>query len=153
QLVFYRTVTPAKKDDSTLKSETTLCHWKRGSSAAVPVRQAVAAASLGARMQAPPLSPAASALTQPSPPPAGELTPKDKPDFLPGHVVSDQAPLSFSQDGKSVSFGVVAPPPKAAVKDNPSVELWHYKDDFIQPMQKARYVATPKTYRAVFHLA
>src|SRR5262249_42309609 len=39
-------------------------------------------------------------------------------------------------------------------KDKITVELWHYRDDFIQPMQRVRGGQdTNRTYSAVVHLA
>jgi dienelactone hydrolase len=75
--------------------------------------------------------------------------------FKDGMVLSDRGALSFSDDGMRLFFGV-APPPvvaKDAGKDKAVVELWHWNDGFIQPMQKARAAQEKNhTYRAVAHL-
>lgn len=81
--------------------------------------------------------------------------------FKPGYVISEHGAINFSQDGGKVFFGV-APPAEldkdeseeaAASDDKVSVDLWHWKDDYIQPMQKARAEQERnRSYRAVFHL-
>lgn len=80
--------------------------------------------------------------------------------FRAGMAVSDKGSLSFSQDGSRL-FLAVAPPPEPE-KDPDSeipadekvlVDLWHWKDDYIQPMQKVRAAQDRnRTYRAVFHI-
>jgi dienelactone hydrolase len=78
--------------------------------------------------------------------------------FHKGMVLSTQAGLSFSADGARLYFGVApAPAPKAENKaasdeDKVVVDLWHWKDDFIQPMQKVRAAAERnRSYRGVYH--
>ncbi|MBP6821597.1 MAG: hypothetical protein KA368_08640, partial [Acidobacteria bacterium] len=65
--------------------------------------------------------------------------------FRSGMVISERGGISFSQDGGELFLGV-APPPEPE-KDPNVVELeeekvvadlWHWKDDYIQPMQKVR---------------
>jgi len=88
-------------------------------------------------------------------PSANEITP----DGLPkGFVVSDKGNVSFSKDGSRIFFGV-APPPAPVVKDDTpddekvSVDLWSWKDDFIQPMQKVRAtIERTRSYRAVYDI-
>ncbi len=80
--------------------------------------------------------------------------------FRSGFVISDNAPLSFSQDGSKLFLGVAPPsePEKEAnaaddSEDKVSVDLWHYQDDYIQPMQKVRATQERnRSYRAVVHL-
>jgi dipeptidyl aminopeptidase/acylaminoacyl peptidase len=75
-------------------------------------------------------------------------------------IVSDNGSLSFSRDGLHLFFGVAPPPPPEKDPDagppedeKVSVDLWHWKDDYIQPMQKVRAPQERnRTYRAVFHL-
>jgi dienelactone hydrolase len=73
-----------------------------------------------------------------------------------GMTVSEHAPLAFSPDGARLFFGVAPPEEKVQEKeseDKAVVELWHWKDDYVQPMQKARAVKEGKrTFRAVVHL-
>ncbi|MEO6725974.1 MAG: prolyl oligopeptidase family serine peptidase, partial [Blastocatellia bacterium] len=68
--------------------------------------------------------------------------------------------INFSQDGSRLFFGI-APPPEpekdpadaVAEEDKVSVDLWHWKDDYIQPMQKVRAEADRnRSYRAVYHI-
>ncbi len=74
-------------------------------------------------------------------------------------VVSDKGAVTFSKDGQRVFFGYAAKA-KAAVKDETpaedraSVDLWHWKDEHIQPMQKVQAtMERNRTYRAVYHVA
>ncbi len=75
-------------------------------------------------------------------------------------VISETAGINFSQDGARLFFGT-APPPEpekdaeadASSDDKVGVDLWHYKDDYIQPMQKVRAAADRnRSYRAVYHI-
>ncbi len=80
-----------------------------------------------------------------------------------GFVVSDRGPLGFSRDGSRLFFGASPPgppdrpegdaePPPAA--DRVVADLWHFRDDYIQPMQKVRVnQERNRTYRAVLHIA
>ncbi len=90
-----------------------------------------------------------------------------------GMVIADRGALSFSRDGSRLFFGVAppseqvpaaetgtegeAPPARAGAatqdEDAVSADLWHWKDDFIQPMQKVRATQErDRTYRAVVHI-
>src|ERR1035441_7402370 len=71
------------------------------------------------------------------------------PGFRQEFVISDQGTLSFSKDGTRVFFACAKPAPPAPDKkdeatDAPAddtkavVDLWSYKDDYIQPIQKVR---------------
>lgn len=80
--------------------------------------------------------------------------------FRPEFVVSEKASLSFSYDGSRLFVGNAPPPdpepdPNNAVPDEEkvSVDLWNWKDDYIQPMQKVRAIADrDKSYRGVWHI-
>jgi dipeptidyl aminopeptidase/acylaminoacyl peptidase len=94
-------------------------------------------------------------------PTATELVSIATPGFRQGFVISERGGISFSADGSRVFFGAAPPPepepdPDAdTVPDDEkvSVDLWHWKDDFIQPMQKVRAEQMRnRSYRAVFHL-
>ena len=74
-----------------------------------------------------------------------------------GMVVSDQATPQFSKDGQRLFVGTAPPPPPAAADGAPEprgVDLWHWKDPLIQPMQRVRaQQERNRSYRAVVHLA
>ncbi|HEV8483645.1 MAG TPA: prolyl oligopeptidase family serine peptidase, partial [Blastocatellia bacterium] len=92
--------------------------------------------------------------------PATEIASASIAGIRPGMVISDKANISFSLDGSSIFFGVAPPaePEKdeaedAASDDKVMVDLWHWKDDYIQPMQKVRAERDRnRSYRAVFNL-
>jgi dipeptidyl aminopeptidase/acylaminoacyl peptidase len=94
-------------------------------------------------------------------PQAEEIVSNDIPNLKAGMVINDRAAISFSLDGTKVFFGVGQPPEpdsdaneNAATDDKVSVDLWHWKDDFIQPMQKVRAnQERNRSYRAVYHKA
>jgi len=94
-------------------------------------------------------------------PQAKELVSSDTPGFRKGFVLSETASLSFSKDGGHLFFGAAPPLPPLpkehtgpATEDEVSFDLWNYKDDHIQPMQKARAKADhDRSYRAVYHIA
>jgi dipeptidyl aminopeptidase/acylaminoacyl peptidase len=81
--------------------------------------------------------------------------------FRAGMVISERASLSFSRDGGKLFLGVAPPtePEKDAeadaanADDKAVVDLWHWKDDYIQPMQKVRAEQDRnRSYRAVYHI-
>lgn len=92
---------------------------------------------------------------------ANELISTETPGFNPGMVISERGGINFTQDGSRL-FLSVAPPPEpekdadAVTPDDEKVmaDLWHWKDDYIQPMQKVRVEQERnRSYRAVYHLA
>ena len=92
---------------------------------------------------------------------AVELISTATPGFRQGFVISEQGGISFSGDGSRIFFGTAPPPepppdPEAVPipdEEKVSLDLWHWKDDFIQPMQKVRAnQMRNRSYRAVFHL-
>jgi dipeptidyl aminopeptidase/acylaminoacyl peptidase len=75
--------------------------------------------------------------------------------FHQGFVVNERAVLTFSKDGTRLFFGAAPPAAPehatAIVDDKPSFDLWNYKDDHIQPMQKVRAAADRfRSFRAVY---
>ena len=90
-----------------------------------------------------------------------ELVSPATPSFKPGWVISDRGNISFSSDGSRIFFGVAPAPEPAPSADEqvPAdekvvVDLWHWNDDFIQPMQKVRASQERnRSYRAVYHKA
>jgi dipeptidyl aminopeptidase/acylaminoacyl peptidase len=79
-------------------------------------------------------------------PAASVLAAGDMPGFRKEFVISDKGALSFSRDGKRLFFACAPPAPekKPDAADAPAddskavVDLWSYKDDYIQPIQKVR---------------
>lgn len=90
---------------------------------------------------------------------AREVVSNTTPGFRAGWVVSDKASPSFSRDGSRLFFGTSPGPgpEKEGVDDVPPEEkviadLWHWRDDFIQPMQKVRSTREQsRSYMAVVH--
>jgi dipeptidyl aminopeptidase/acylaminoacyl peptidase len=91
---------------------------------------------------------------------ATELVSTSVSGFRDGYVISERGSLSFSQDGSRLFFGIAPPADsekdaelESGVEDKVVVDLWHWKDDYIQPMQKVRAEQDRnRTYRAVYHL-
>ncbi len=85
---------------------------------------------------------------------AGARDPGLKKDNAP----AEQGALSFTRDGKRLFFGVAIPQPEKSKDDlldddKVSADLWSWKDDNVQSMQKARAeVERNRTFRAVYHL-
>jgi len=93
-------------------------------------------------------------------PQATEIVAVTSPGFRKEFVVSERANLSFSLDGSHLFLGS-APPPEP--EKNPDeeipadekvlVDLWHWKDDYVQPIQKVRAEQDRnRSYRAVYDL-
>jgi dienelactone hydrolase len=100
------------------------------------------------------------------------LNSKNTSGMQPGMALAERGPLSISEDGSKVFFAVGPPQAaqdKEATTEEPAaakgqkggkggdekvnVELWHWKDDFIQPMQKVRAGQEKgRTYSAVMHV-
>jgi dipeptidyl aminopeptidase/acylaminoacyl peptidase len=80
----------------------------------------------------------------------------------PGFEFAERGPVGFSRDGARI-YLAAAPAGRAERPAAPApdpgdervlADLWHWKDDYIQPMQKVRSAQErSRTYRAVFHLA
>ncbi|WP_103020456.1 alpha/beta hydrolase family protein [Salinibacter altiplanensis] len=71
-------------------------------------------------------------------------------------LVSEQAGLSFSANGARVFFGTAPTPPAPLEQDSlledeqVEVDVWHWQDPYLQPMQKERADdRKEQTYRAV----
>jgi len=89
---------------------------------------------------------------------ATEVVSTSSPGFRKDFVVSEKANLGFSLDGSHLFLGA-APPPEP--EKNPDegipadekvlVDLWHWKDDYVQPIQKVRAEQERnRSYRAVY---
>ncbi|MGC2658507.1 MAG: prolyl oligopeptidase family serine peptidase [Bryobacteraceae bacterium] len=90
-------------------------------------------------------------------PAAAELVSPDTHGFPSGWLVSDKPRITFSEDGNRIFFGTAPEPPAEKLPDDTpadervSVDLWSWKDDYIQPMQKVRAaVDRSRSYRAVY---
>ena len=89
---------------------------------------------------------------------AAELAGADTAGFCKEFVVSDRGRLAFSKDGTRVFFGVAPPQPEkkdasdaADDYEKAVVDLWSYKDDYVQPIQKVRAERDRnRTYTAVY---
>jgi dipeptidyl aminopeptidase/acylaminoacyl peptidase len=93
-------------------------------------------------------------------PKAVEIVSTTTSNFRPGFVLSEKAGLSFSQDGGRLFFGITAQPEPEKDPDSEAgndekviVDLWHWKDDYIQPMQRVRAEQDRnRSYRAIYHI-
>ena len=72
-----------------------------------------------------------------------------------GMAVSENGRLSFSKDGTKLFFGYAVPPQPEPAEDAPvplKVDIWSYKDQDLQPMQKVSADQEKKrSYTAVIH--
>jgi dipeptidyl aminopeptidase/acylaminoacyl peptidase len=98
-----------------------------------------------------------------------EIVSNATPGFRDGFVLFDRGPMNFSRDGSRL-FLSSAPAAVAAAADRESAspqqspapgasddkvlaDLWHWKDGFVQPMQKVRAAQErTRSYRAVWHV-
>ncbi len=93
-------------------------------------------------------------------PQASEAVSTVSPGFRKDFVISERANLSFSLDGGRLFLGTAPPPEpeKNADEETPAdekvlVDLWHWKDDYIQPIQRIRAEQDRnRSYRAVWHV-
>lgn len=146
QLVFFQSKATSA---ATTSAEVRIAHWKRSAAPSASALLTPSAALTGLSLVA----------LQAGTPGATDLTPAGKAEWKENMRIADQAGLSFSRDGNRVWFSLQTAPPATptvtptakAGGEKSSPELWHFKDDYIQPQQKVRYNARP-TYRAVFHI-
>jgi dienelactone hydrolase len=83
----------------------------------------------------------------------------DSPGIPPGWWVSEHGDLRFSENGRRVFFGTAPRPLPVAEGDSllpderVRLDIWHWQDDHIQPMQLLNVEADRRrTYEAVVHL-
>ncbi|MBS1859442.1 MAG: S9 family peptidase [Acidobacteria bacterium] len=87
---------------------------------------------------------------------AAAIAGADSPGFRKEFAVSDNGNLTFSKDGTRVFFGVAPAQPEKKADDTPEdekavVDLWSYKDEYIQPIQKVRAARDRnRTYTAAY---
>ncbi len=92
-------------------------------------------------------------------PQATEIVSIASPGFRKEFVVSERANLNFSLDGSRLFLGTAPPPEpeKSPDEEVPAdekvlVDLWRWKDDYVQPIQKVRAEQDRnRSYRAVYH--
>ena len=84
-----------------------------------------------------------------------EIAPAAAKGFPTGMAVSENGKPQFSKDGGRLFFGIAAAP-QPEPKDTPEpvkVDIWNWKDPFLQPMQKAQADEDKKrTLMCVMHL-
>ncbi|HEU0251749.1 MAG TPA: hypothetical protein VFR12_01875, partial [Pyrinomonadaceae bacterium] len=93
-------------------------------------------------------------------PQASEIVSITSPGFRKEMVVSERANLSFSLDGSRLFLGSAPPPDPEKNPDEelPAdekvlVDLWHWKDEYVQTIQKVRAEQDRnRSYRAVYDL-
>jgi dipeptidyl aminopeptidase/acylaminoacyl peptidase len=87
---------------------------------------------------------------------AGELAGAGTAGMPNGFAVSEHGRIEFAKDGSRLYFGCAPPPEPERPEDAPEllkVDIWHFQDPFLQPMQKVRAEDERKrSYRAVVHL-
>ncbi len=90
---------------------------------------------------------------------ASELASPASVGFPSGWKISDRASITFSKDGGRLFFGTMPQPQMERAPDTQladervSFDLWSWKDDYIQPMQKVRAAADrTRSYRATYDL-
>jgi len=93
---------------------------------------------------------------------AAELASPGTPGFRKEFAISDKRNLSFSKDGTLVFFGCAPPAAEktevagtdASSDDKAVVDLWSWKDDYVQPIQKVRAERDRnRTYMAAYRIA
>ena len=86
-----------------------------------------------------------------------QLASKESESIPEGWWVSEYGDLEFSENGKRLYFGT-APIPKPEPEEIPEhervdVDIWHWQDPYLQPMQKERLEEREQeNFRAVVHL-
>jgi len=81
--------------------------------------------------------------------------------FPPALVISDKGNLGFSRDGAAlyVAAGIPPRPPRDEEAELPKddkvvADLWHWKDELVQPMQRIRAnQERSRTYRGIYNIA
>ncbi|HEY3939585.1 MAG TPA: prolyl oligopeptidase family serine peptidase [Bryobacteraceae bacterium] len=88
---------------------------------------------------------------------ASEIVSEETAGFPAGWVISDRSTLDVSNGGRRIFFGTARKPPvekslsELPADERVSVDLWSWKDDHIQPMQKIRAaVERSRSYRAAY---
>ena len=93
-------------------------------------------------------------------PQATEIVSVNSDGFRKEMIVSERASLSFSLDGSRLFLGTApqpdpekTPDEEIAADEKVVVDLWHWKDDYLQTIQRVRAEQERnRSYRAVYHL-
>jgi dipeptidyl aminopeptidase/acylaminoacyl peptidase len=95
---------------------------------------------------------------------AAEIVSTSTAGFRPGYAILDRGPLSFSRDGSRLFLSCApieeiealetqTPSNGPSTDDKVLADLWSWKDDYIQPMQRVRAAQDrSRSYRAVYNL-
>ena len=90
---------------------------------------------------------------------ASVLASSETPGFRKEFAISDKGNLSISKNGTRVFFGCAPPAPEkkddadTSTDEKAVVDLWSYKDDYIQPIQKIRAARDrDRTFTAVYSI-
>jgi dipeptidyl aminopeptidase/acylaminoacyl peptidase len=93
-------------------------------------------------------------------PAASEIASAQSPGMPSDWNISETAPITISKSADHVFFGTApkkpapAAPDKTPADEKVSVDLWSWKDDYIQPMQKVRAeVERTRSYRAAYDIS
>ncbi|HTE47570.1 MAG TPA: hypothetical protein VK636_20170, partial [Gemmatimonadaceae bacterium] len=75
-----------------------------------------------------------------------------------GLHLADNGPLAFTRSGTAITFAIAPPPidsvPADSLVGKAVFDLWHYKDQVLQPTQKINAARDRnKSYGAIYHLA
>ena len=75
-----------------------------------------------------------------------------------GMSIVERGAVAFSRDGKKLYVPVGKPtvtaPATAPDENKVQLDMWHWRDDVVQPMQKIRAnTERARTYRGIFHIA
>jgi dienelactone hydrolase len=153
QLVFFTDREDAKAE----KPLTKLYHWDRHAVLPPVAQQGVPGKAGGPRAPE-----AEEAKARPAP--ATDLLPLTPAGIRSGWTISERGAVTFSADGTRLYVATAEekkkdeepkglPAATKSVEDKAVFELWHYKDELIQPMQKVRGMAEGnRTHRAVYFL-
>jgi dipeptidyl aminopeptidase/acylaminoacyl peptidase len=150
QLVFFSDRDDAKAE----KPKSKLYHWERQA-----ITPPVAQLKVNGAKEGGPRAPQEEPKSRPAP--AKDLLPLTPTGIRAGWSITERGAVTFSADGSQLFVATAEDKkdePKTAATTKPGdekavFELWHYKDELIQPMQKVRGpAAANRTHRAVYFL-
>ena len=152
--------TSDRDDYKSEKSASKLYYWPAPAAGATKLAPASGAMEMAPAAAVKPVPAPAANRTAPASgaaelaPAAIELAPAGAKGFPQGMAVSENGQLQFSKDGGRLFFGI-ADAPKPEPKDAPEpvkVDIWSWKDPYLQPMQKSQAEEDKKrTLMCVMH--